>query len=305
MLVKCICSNCSHSYLADDQAGALTCPRCGVNNEGSHHASDVREPAPGMDRAPEEVGIYDAYLGEEAYPVGMGAARFAPQAPPPMYVTGERMVKGTIFGLVATVVLGVILGGAMAAIQVTVPLIAAVVLALAGGATTRYGFGGRTAPRTTGRALFCLLLVMLLGFAGLITGSWAVERFTGTVDRDADGVADVEQTREDLDAGLRGLVRERTRTQDAGSSMLLEQRITAAEHLKQMSDAELEDYLWMQQAHVGEPLLAYAKVRATDAPVVRWPKGKPIHLPSPAPAGVLFGEFVIALILAMRAVAPR
>lgn len=301
MLVKCVCSNCSHSYLADDQVGSLSCPRCGVNNESERDPSDI--PGSPMDTGPDPGG-YEPYAAEEGYGFEMDL-RFDPQAPPPMYVTGERMIRGVVFGAVATVLAGALLGGAMAAVQLVVPVVAAVLIALVAGATTRYGFGGRTATRTTGRALFTLMAVVLLGFGGFVAGSWGVERFTGTADRDADGVADVEQTRADLDEGLRGLVRERARNPDAGTTMLLDQRITEAERLKQMSNAELEDYLWVQQAQVNQPLLAYAKLRVLNGPVVRLPKGNPVKIPSPAPAALLLGEVILAAFLGMRAVSPR
>ena len=41
MLVKCVCSNCSHSYLADEDGGALTCPRCGVADDTPRSAPDM------------------------------------------------------------------------------------------------------------------------------------------------------------------------------------------------------------------------------------------------------------------------
>ena len=56
MLVKCVCSSCSHSYLADDQMGDLACPRCGSANEGSRNPSDIPD-AP-MQR---DAAVYDGF----------------------------------------------------------------------------------------------------------------------------------------------------------------------------------------------------------------------------------------------------
>jgi hypothetical protein len=182
-------------------------------------------------------------------------------------------------------------------------------LGLAGGAAFRFGLGGRSAGRTIGRTGFVLALMLVLGFAGAVAGSWAVERYTGTADRDQDGRPDVAQTREDLDKGLRELLRVRARTQDAtqaGQAASLDIRIAGTEELKHLTDAELEDYLWMQRAGLGNGLVAYGKARVLEGPAVKLtPQSRPMELPENAVPGILIGEFLVAFALAIRAVMPR
>jgi hypothetical protein len=295
MLVKCLCSNCSHSYLGDDQAGTLACPRCGTENTGSPAAS----PAPEISAGRDEMSF------EPSYGQGLGL-HFAPLSPPPMFVTADRLFRALVGGGMIAALLGGIVGGAQAAVQVALPGLSAVVLGLLGGAAFRFGLGGRSAGRTLGRTGFFLLLVLAIGFASVIAGAWVVERYTGSADRDANGQADVAQTREDLDKGLRELLRTRSRTQDAGQVAALDHKINATEALKHLTDPQLEDYLWQQRAKLGQPLVAYGKLREMEGPAVKLaPKRAPVNLPEHAVPGILAGEFLLAFILAMRAVMPR
>ncbi|MHC4136317.1 MAG: TFIIB-type zinc ribbon-containing protein [Planctomycetota bacterium] len=300
MLVKCICPNCSHSYLADDQMGDLACPRCGLDNDADAGApvADMPPPPPmGPPMGPGlEPGVYDDPYLDEAFPAA-AAPMFEAKAPPPMYVTGERMFKGFVFGIVSTAGLGFVLGGALAAVGVIVPGVAAVLMGLVAGASARYGMGGRTTSATMFRTVATVALVVVVGFAAFFSGGWAVERLTGTR---------AGQAREDLDNGLRGLVRQRAQVQDTGTGLLLDQRIQEAERLKNLSDPQLEDYLWIQQAQLNQPLLAYSKLRATSGPLVRFGADRdPINVPFPATPGILLAEVILAAVLAIRGVIPK
>lgn len=296
MLVKCLCSNCSHSYLGDDQSGTIACPRCGTDNTGSPSLSAAPDaPMTGRDEM-----TFEANYGQ-----GLDL-HFAPLSPPPMFATGDRLFRALLGGGAIACLLGAIAGGAQAAVEVAIPGLSAIVLGLFGGAAFRFGLGGRSAGRTLGRTSFVIMLVLALGFAGVLGGAWVVERYTATADRDANGQPDVPQTREDLERGLRELLRVRSRTQDAGTAVLLDVRITETERLKHMTDAELEDYLWQQKAELGHPLVAYGKLRVMDGPALKIaPKSAPVQLPEHAVPGILIGEFLVAFILALRAVTPR
>jgi hypothetical protein len=243
---------------------------------------------------------FDAHYGQ-----GLDL-HFAPLSPPPMFVTGDRLLRALLGGGAIVALLGAIVGGAQAAVQSAIPGLSAIVIGLAGGAAFRFGLGGRSAGRTLGRTAFVLALTLVLGFAGSIAGAWAVERYTTATDRDSDGRADVAQTREDLDRGLRELLRVRSRTQNAGQAALLDHRITATEELKHLTDAQLEDYLWQQKAVLGHALVAYGKIRVLEGPAVKLgPGNAPVELPEHAVPGILAGEFLLAFILALRGVMPR
>lgn len=297
MLVKCVCSNCSHSYLGDDQAGNLACPRCGTENTGVPNVPAYESTAPSSGR---DEMILDPHYGQ-----GLDL-QFAPLSPPAMFVTGDRLLRGLLGGGAIAALVGAVVGGAQAAVQVAIPGLTAIALGLAGGAAFRFGLGGRSAGRTIGRTGFVLALMLVLGFAGAIAGAWAVERYTVTADRDGDGRADVAQTREDLDKGLRELLRLRSRTQDHGQGAMLDLRITETEALKHLSDAQLEDYLWTQRAGLDQPLVAYGKSRVLEGPAVKLtPQARPMELPENAVPGILLGEFLVAFVLAIRAVLPR
>ncbi|HEX5137815.1 MAG TPA: hypothetical protein VFY93_12635 [Planctomycetota bacterium] len=297
MLAKCVCSNCSHSYLGDDQSGNLACPRCGTENTGVPNVPTYEAAAPASGR---DEMILDPHYGQ-----GLDL-QFAPLSPPAMFVTGDRLLRALLGGGAIAALVGAIVGGAQAAVQVAIPGLSAIALGLAGGAAFRFGLGGRSAGRTLGRTGFVLALMLVLGFAGVVAGAWAVERYTVTADRDGDGRADVAQTREDLDKGLRELLRIRSRTQDAGQAAVLDHRITETEELKHLSDAQLEDYLWTQKAGFNQPLVAYGKSRVTEGPAVKLtPQSRPMELPENAVPGILIGEFLVAFALAIRAVTPR
>ncbi len=287
MLVKCVCSNCAHSYLGDDAMGALSCPRCGVSNESSRNPSDIPD-APGG----ASLGGYDAY-DEYAYEEGM----FAPQTPPPMLVNSERFARGLVFGGLATGLVGVGIAGALTAIRFSIPAVMALVLALVAGAMCRYGFGGRCARRTKGRAVVAVSVALVLGFAGTFVGAWVVERYTG--DR-------AEVTRDDLDRGLRALTSEQNRVGDEGTRLLLSSRIREVKRLQGLSDPALEDYLWEQEAQIKHGLLGYAKLRATRGPILRMgANSNPVELAMWPTLAILGAEFLIALFVAARGVLPR
>jgi hypothetical protein len=297
MLVKCVCSGCSHSYLADDQAGALACPRCGVENTGAPAVTTMdADTASGRD----EMTFESAYHGQ-----GLDL-HFAPLAPPAMLVTADRLLRALVFGGVLAALLGAVVGGAQAAVQVAIPGLAGIGLGLVSGIAVRFGLGGRSAARTLGRCIFASLLVLALGFAGVFGGGWLVERYTGTVDRDGNGQPDVAQTREDLEKGLRGLMRDRARAPDEGSGALIDQAIDETERLKRLPDPQLEDYLWSQRAEIAQPVVAYGKLRVLEGPALKLtPKSAPVGLPEQTATWILGGEFLIALVLVIRAVMPR
>lgn len=300
MLVKCVCSNCAHSYLADDQQGDLACPRCGVNNEGTRNPSDIPDaPVPNNYRGP-----YDHFDDDDFGTFGQEEA-FDPKAPPPMFITTDRMVRGLVFGGIATGLLGAAVGAAMGATRVAVPLVVGVVLALVGGASCRYGFGGRSAPQTKGRAIVCLSIVVMVGMAGYLTGSWLFERWTGN--RAA-------QMRDDLNHGLRSLTSQHAREGDEGTKIMLEERLNEVHRLQALSDAQLEDYLWVQEAelfpnergNLNVPLLAYGKIRATKGPAIRFgPDNDPVKLPKGTTEGLLAAELLVGIFLGMRGVSAK
>ena len=290
MLVKCVCANCAHSYLADDSVGELVCPRCGVGNESTRNPGDVPDAPSGLGH-----GMYDEH--DDLYEYGYEDDTFAPQAPPPMLVNNERFLRGVLIAGLASAIVGIIMSGALTAIQFVVPAVCALVIGLIAGSMCRYGFGGRCAQRTKIRAVVAVILAVMLGFAGTFVGAWTVERFTGER---------AEMTRDDLDRGLRALAAEQHRVGDEGTRLLLESRIHEIKRLQGLNDASLEDYLWTQEAQVNNGLLAYGKLRATQGPVVRFgANANPVELAMWPTLGLLIGEFLLAVILASRAVLPR
>jgi len=289
MLVKCVCANCGHSYLADDGAGQLPCPRCGVANEGTRNPSDIPDAPVGA-----EPGVYDPYAEADlAYEV----PRFDVAALPPMYLTRERVVRGLVFGGLATLLAGVVLGAALGAIKLVLPGALAILLALVAAPACRYGFGGRAAKRSLGRARITLIAVLTLGMVGYLGGSWMVDRITGT--RTA-------RTREDLDRGLASLLAKEAGIRDEGTRIVVQRRIAETRRLQSMSDAQLEDYLWVQQGGIKIPLAAYAKMRVLRGPIARLgADSDPLRLPAPAPAGVLLAEVALGFFLGMRGLKAR
>ena len=293
MLIKCACPNCGHSYLADDEAGDLACPRCDVVNDrgGLHHPRELSDANMGFEPA---FGYDDQEADHDLLDM---PTHFEAKAPPPMVITRERLTRGLVFGVLSGGVIGAVIGAASTAVGFDIPGIAAVLIALVGGAAVRSGFGGRTARQTKGRAVVVCSLVAILGFGGVVTGAWTVARFTATR---------ASATRKDLDEGLRGLEDQYADATDAGAAIVLRQRIEETRRLQGLSDPQLEDYLWVQQAHLNQPLLAYAKVRYTDAPIVRLgEKAKPIRLPREAVLAIRAALIIATTILAIRAVRPR
>jgi hypothetical protein len=286
MLVKCVCSACGHSFLADDQASMrLECPRCNAENGAGGAGPEAAD-----DVAPDQ----EVQRGGAFHETPAG---FAPKALPPMYITRERLVRGLVLGGLGAAILGAAVGAALAAVRVAVPVAAALLLGFGGGAVCRYGLGSRTIRQTRGRARFAVAWAVLLAFSGLFAGGWAVERMTGSR-------ADV--TRRDLDAGLDHLLRKRGRTQDEGEKMLLQQRIVDVEALRRKSSAELEDYLWMQEAQLRPGLLAYSSLRAANGPFVKLgPDAQPMRIEKSLQLAALGAEMLVAFLIAVRAILPR
>ncbi len=286
MLLKSLCSNCGHSFLAESGlADMVECPRCHFRGEATPPATN----GPGSYAGPEDP-LLDALGGD---PMARGTS-FDPAAPPPMFVSRDRLVRGMIFGAVTCCGLGVALGAALAAVGVALPAVVAVSLGLTAAMGCRYGFGGRSIRRTRGRAMATAALVASLGLVAFVAGGWIVERLTSTR---------ASVTREDLAAGLESLVRKRGRTTDASSQILLDQRIVEVERLRRRTDAQMEDYLWMQEAQLVQPLLAYGKLRVLRGPVVRLgPDSDPAELPRPVTAGLFGVEWLLAVFLAVRGV---
>jgi hypothetical protein len=295
MLVKCVCANCGHSFLTDDQAGDLTCPRCGFVNDGAPVGGFDAPGAP-----PPDFGDAPDAFREAPDAAFDGPAYFDPKEPPPMFMSPDRMVRGMLFGGLLALTIGGAIGAALAATGIVIPGVAALLMALVAGAAVRHGMGGRSAARTRGYALFAVVFAVLLGYGGIITGSWLVERFTGT--RAA-------MTRKDLDEGrkqLRKNLARADRADDVAERTVLETRLRRAERLEALSDAQLEDYLWTQQAQVNQPLVAYAKLRATQAPLVKLGADRePIEAPEHVPLAIIGGELLLALLVAYRGVKSK
>jgi len=289
MLVKSLCSNCGHSYLVDAVAGSIVeCPKCHYKSEAPSGMARISASELGADP------LMEALPGEQLHAL---PSRFDPAAPPPMFVTRERWTRGVVFGGVVAGAIGALLGAALAALGVVLPLAAALVVGIVAGFGCRYGFGGRSIRQTRPRAAFAAALATVAGFSAFLAGGWAVERLTGTR---------AEPTRADLDAGLEALIRKRGRMVDAGERIVLDEQILEVENLRRRTDAQLEDYLWTQQAQIAQPLLAYGKLRATQGPVFRMGvENEPVRLPGPATAGVLGADVLLGVFLAVRGVSSR
>ncbi|MFQ5845629.1 MAG: hypothetical protein ACE5JG_11645 [Planctomycetota bacterium] len=289
--MKSLCHQCGHSYLAEpNETGGTQCPRCRSYVAPSGPYGD--SPAPVLD-AQEE-----SYSGPSRPedPAPRVAARFSPLTPPPSYVRGERLIRGVVFGSLAAGAFGAVFGAGTAAIQLTLPVLAGIIVGIVTGIACRYGFGGRSVPSTRGRAGAAAAVCATCGILATLAGGWAVERWTN--ERSA-------ATREDLAAGLRGLARERAHTQDAEKRFALDRRIREVHRLQSLSDAEIEDYLWTQQAQLDQPLLAYAWHRIRDGAMVHLgPEGKTVRLGLLATAGAWLLDLVLAAFLAARGVMP-
>ena len=295
MLVKCVCANCGHSFLTDDQAGDLTCPRCGFVNEGEpvggFHAPAA--PPPEFREAPQ------AFRGppEPAFDL---PAYFDPKEPPPLSMSWDRMLRGMLFGGVTTLAVGAAVGAAFAATGIVIPGVAALLMALVAGAAVRHGMGGRTAARTRFYAILAILVAVSVGYGGILTGSWLVERYTGT--RAA-------VTRKDLDEGRKLLAKNLARADkvdDVAERTMLETRLRRAERIEALSDPQLEDYLWTQQAQINQPLVAYAKLRVMNAPLLKLGADRePVEAPENAPPAIVGGELLLAMLIAYLGVRPK
>ncbi len=296
MLVKCVCSNCGHSFLTDDQAGDLTCPRCGFVNDGAPMGGFDAPSAPPPSFGASEP---DVFLGAPDPAFGM-PAHFDPKSPPPMFMSWDRMVRGMVFGGVLALTMGAALGAALAATGIFIPGVAALLMAFGAGAAVRNGMGGRTAHRTKGFAIMAVIFAVTLGYAGIVTGSWLVERFTGT--RAA-------ITRKDLDEGQKELAKGLARAQkadDVAKRTVLETRLRRAERLVASSDAQLEDYLWVQEAQINQPLIAYAKLRVMNAPLVKLGADRePVEAPKHVPPAIVGAEILLACFIAYQGVKQK
>ncbi len=287
MLAKNTCTRCGHSFLADlTDLLTIDCPKCQMKMPVEHELH--------VDLAMKFGPV------EEMMPAGerhRRPTRFNPSALPPVFVTRERLVRGLVFGGITATVIGGAIGAAFAALDLAIPALEGVVIGLACGAGCRYGFAGRSVPQTRLGATSVAIVCTLLGFAAFLSGSWTIDRMTT-------GRAAI--MRQDLDAGLEQLLRERElthRSKEAGARILLDERIGETERLRGLSDAQLEDYLWVQQARVKQPMLAYGKLKATVGPIVRLgPDAKSIVLDEKATMGLVAAEVLMALILAARAV---
>lgn len=294
MLIKCVCSNCGHSYLSDDGSGDVACPRCEVANEGPRNPSDIPAAPRGIER--EFMERTHAEDSQEAL-FDEGPLRFEAQAPPPMFITRKRLIRGIIFGALAAGTFAAVLGAAMAAIRIDVPAASAAIIALIGGAACRSGFGGRSADRTKTRAVVACAIIVVFGFAGFIAGTWGVERLTGSR---------ASQAQADLEDGLKELAAQYEDTQDAGAAIVLKQRIEDTRRLHALSDPQIEDYLWIQQARINQPLLAHAKLRMTFSPIIKMgPDAATVSVPMGATLAIRLAEIIAAILLASRAVMPN
>ena len=306
MLIKCVCSNCGHLYLSDDEAGDTACPRCDTVNEDTHSLADVPDAPmdvdpPFMDDAPSEFGMSDEFENlednEEEVLFEEAPQRFEAKAPPPMLIKRARLMRGIFLGALTAGAVGAVLAAAMAAIGVDVPLLPALGIGLVGGAVCRAGFGGRSAHQTKTRAVVACGIIVGLGFAGFFAGTWAVERLTGSR---------AKQTHADLDDGLQGLAAQYADAQDAGAAVVLKQRMDETRRLRTLSDPQIEDYIWIQRAQINHPLLAHAKLRLTASPIVKMGTAMdPIRVPKEATLGIRLAELIAAVVLATRAVLPR
>ena len=303
MLLKQVCSQCGHHYLADDQLGEVDCPRCHSPAVG---ATGMGKPAPAQPpqmhpQAPPPVSREPAY-GEAQYPgMEMGEfdlpTHFDPKAPPPMFVTGDRILRGLIVSSIATLLIGAVLGGALASLSLSLPILPALVLGWIAGLSCNRAFGGRAAHGTLGRAFVVVLVGVTVGYAGYLTGGWGMERMLGSR---------VEQTRADLDRGLKSLSRQRSHITDEGTAIVLDERIARVTELHRLSDAAIEDYLWVQEAQINQPLMAYVKLRVIRGPLVRLgADAEPIVVKRELNMAAMGGELLLAAIVAMLLVGAR
>jgi hypothetical protein len=291
MLAKHTCTRCGHAFLADPtDLMTIDCPKCQMKMPVEHELpADLATGFGPVEETYEPMHVEERHAG--------AAPRFNPTGPPPVFVTRERLVRGLVFGGITATVIGGAVGAALAALDIAVPALAGIVIGLACGTGCRYGFAGRSVPQTKMAAASVAFLCTLLGFVAFLSGSWTIDRMTS--DR-------ATITRQDLDTGLEQLLRERELThksKEAGERILLDERIGETERLRELSDPQIEDYLWVQQARLNQPMLAYGKLKATLGPIVRLgPDARSIVLNEKATMGLLATEILMALVLAVRAV---
>lgn len=304
MLVKCVCANCGHSFLTDDQAGELTCARCGFVNDAEPSggfeiptpSAPLPPPGSGQDEPYEQSALgqddWRPEQAEDATPI-----YFNPSARPPVFLNVSKTARAIASGGVLTMFFGGAVGAAFAATGFIIPGLLAILVGLAAGVATRQGMGGRAAPRSKGLAIAAVVAVVTLGTVGTIAGSWMVERFTGTR---------ASTMRQDLDAGKKELLTQLARAQKVGdvtTATMLDTRVQRVEKLEASSDAQLEDYLWVHEAGFGQPMLAYAKLRVMYAPMLKLgPDSEPKQAPKNGPPMILAGEMLLAMFLAYRGV---
>ena len=312
MLLKRVCPQCGHHYLADEQLDEIDCPRCHapvdegpqfgagappLGSPGGVQPVQPRQPfGGGAATSLREPRFSDQY-GTEAEVDDFAATTFDPLAPPPMFVTGDRVLRGILAGSLATLAIGSVAGAALSAIGFTIPLAPTLLLGWIAGLSCKRAFGGRAAKGTRGRAFLVVLVSLLFGYVGVLGGSYLVERLVG---------ARVEQTRDDFDRGLKNLTRQRGHVTDEGTSILLDQRIAKVKELQALSSPQVEDYLWVQEAQIRQPLVAYMKLRVTRGPVLDLgPDREPVTIKRELTMAAIGGELLIAALLAMALVAPR
>jgi len=103
--------------------------------------------------------------------------------------------------------------------------------------------------------------------------------------------------RADIDQGLASLGNQRKLTTDEGVRIVIDERIAQARRLKDLPDARLEDYIWVQQAQLWPAPLAYAKLRALHGPLVRLgPDAKPMRVEPSQNLAALGGEVALAVL---------
>ena len=292
MLTKTLCPHCGNSFLAEPKdGGGTTCPQCRsfVPTDGAVHQPTSAPPEVHQTPPPE---VYAVPASVDPH-----APRFDPTTPPPSYVRGERLVRGLIFGAVAAVAFGTFFGAGTAAIRLTLPLLGGIVTGIVTGIVVRHGFGGRSVPSTRGRASSAAAFCAALGLTASLGGAWMVERWTG--DR-------APTTQRDLSSGLKNLQARRAQTVDASDRATLDHRIREVHRLQALTDAQIEDYLRVQQAGIAQPLMAYAWDRVKNGPLVRLgPEGRTVYLGGDYGTAAGWGlDFLLVMWLATRGVRP-
>ena len=291
MLTKTLCPHCGNSFLAEPKdSGGTTCPQCRsfIPTEGAVHQPLAAPPEIHATPTPE---VYAVPAG--ALPDG---PRFDPTTPPPSYVRGERLWRGIVLGSVAALAFGTFFGAGTAAIRLSLPLLGGIVTGIITGVVVRHGFGGRSVPSTRGRASLGAAFCGALGLVATLAGGWMVERWTG--DR-------APTTQRDLSSGLKNLEARRAQTVDASDRAALDHRIREVNRLQSLTNAQIEDYLWVQQGGIAQPLMAYSWNRVKNGPLVQLgPEGSTVYLGDYGTAAGWGLDFLLVMWLATRAVRP-